>query len=88
MPVLRNFQFNEPAPSRGNATLMKGNLLAFCFVLASFCFGLKMGCLKLIQFWWLHASQAVKGAARRTHLVTLLPPEGKGKQTINLPYCQ
>lgn len=67
---------------------MKGNLLAFCFVLASFCFGLKMGCLKLIQFWWLHASQAVKGAARSAYFIALFPPKGKGNQPIQLPYRQ
>lgn len=86
MPVLNNFQFNEPALSRGNAALMKENLLAFCFALASFCFGLKMGCLKLIQFWC--ASRAVKGATRGAYLVVLSPPKGKGNQPIQLPYSQ
>lgn len=61
MAVLNNFQFNEPAPSRGSAALMKGNPLAFWVFLSSFCFDVKMAGPKFIQFWWLRASWAVKG---------------------------
>lgn len=68
--------------------LWKEIYLLFLFVLASLCFGLKMGCLKLIQFWQLCASWAVEGAARSAYLVAFFPPKGKGNQPIQSPHSQ